>query len=100
MAMNETVVRGSEKAFADAARYGRDVLRVPAAKGRMLAASLRSALSTLVEIDGVSITDNELKALLARVSDAMLEGVVVCGPRGEIVFLNDNLCVMLGRTLD
>jgi PAS domain S-box-containing protein len=30
----------------------------------------------------------------------MLEGVLVCGPRGKITFVNENLCRMLGRTRD
>jgi len=62
------------------------------------ASSLNAAMRALLEADGSGVSDTQLKVLLARLTDAMLEGVVVCGGHGEITYVNDNLCHMLGRT--
>ena len=97
MGINETAPRGKEVVVPAAAPYRMDVMRVRP-QAHSLAASLREALCAPVEIDGAYITDKELKTLLPRVSEAMLEGIVLCGPRGEIVYLNDSLCQTLGRT--
>jgi two-component system NarL family sensor kinase len=39
-----------------------------------------------------------VKTQLARLCDAMLEGLVVCSASGSILFVNDNLCRMLGQS--
>lgn len=62
------------------------------------ASSLNAAMRALLEADGSGVSDTQLKVLLARLTEAMLEGVVVCGGHGEIAYVNDNLCHMLGRT--
>jgi PAS domain S-box-containing protein len=61
------------------------------------ATSLKEAMSVLLETDRRA-SDHHVKALLDRVNEAMLEGVLLYGPHGKITFVNDNLCHMLGRT--
>jgi PAS domain S-box-containing protein len=64
------------------------------------ASTLKGAMRAMLGAEGASPSDHQLKAVLARVSDAMLEGVVVCDARGDITYANDNLCQMLGYTSD
>lgn len=57
--------------------------------------SLRSAVRALL---GHDASDRRLKLVFGRLGEAMLEGIVVMGAAGEIVYANENLCRMLGRT--
>ena len=60
--------------------------------------SLRSALRALFETGGAKATDRRLKLVLGRLGEAMLEGIAIYGREGEIVYANENLCQMLGRS--
>jgi PAS domain S-box-containing protein len=69
--------------------------RAPKRSKPLAPRSLKSALRSLLG-DGAS--DRKLRLVLGRLSEAMLEGIVLFGGRGEITYANDNLCRMLGRT--
>jgi PAS domain S-box-containing protein len=98
MGINEAAFVGEAFTFSERAmsRLG----KVPrAGKGTSGASiSLNSAMRVLLERGGGADCDAQLKTVLADVSNAMLEGIVVCGTRGRILYVNENLCHMLGRT--
>lgn len=60
--------------------------------------SLHAAMHGLLLADGVGVSEREVKLLLARLSDAMLEGVAICNSAHQIVYVNPHLCRMLGRS--
>lgn len=62
--------------------------------------SLRGALQMLLEAEGSATYDRQLKVMLGRLSEVMLEGISVYSWQGEITYANDNLCHMLGHTRD
>ena len=59
--------------------------------------SLRAAMHGLLLVDGVGASRREVELLLARLVDAMLEGVAICDSAHRIVYVNHHLCRMLGR---
>jgi PAS domain S-box-containing protein len=93
MGISEAVLRRRAVAFSERPRHSIDA-------GRGAAVSLKAAMRALLEPGDRVACDMHLKTVLADVSDAMLEGVVVCGTRGMILYANENLCQMLGRTRD
>jgi PAS domain S-box-containing protein len=109
MAVNENCFGlGKRFPIADRSLYALDIPSVlhtsvadrVAKKPAPAPVSLKLAMRALLESGEAAVSDNELKTLLARVSDAMLEGVLVCGIRGDIRYVNDSLCQMVGRTHD
>src|SRR5687768_11718802 len=58
--------------------------------------SLRAAMRGLLQADGVGVSEREVKLLLARLSDAMLEGVAICDGAHRIVYVNPHVCRLLG----
>ncbi len=60
--------------------------------------SLRAAMRGLLQADGVGVSEREVTLLLARLSDAMLEGVAICDAAHRIVYVNPHVCRLLGRS--
>jgi PAS domain S-box-containing protein len=59
--------------------------------------SLHGVLRRLLGADPAGDRDQQLKAALAQVGEAMLEGLLVCASDGRIAYVNDNLCRLVGR---
>jgi PAS domain S-box-containing protein len=57
--------------------------------------SLREATRALFENDVAKVSETELNRILARVSDAVPAGLVLCGRRGEISYVNEYLMRLL-----
>ena len=71
---------------------GRAARRKPRAASR----SLRGALRELFAEETAAASSRRLKLVLGRLSEAMLEGIVLFGHDGDIVYANDGVCQMLG----
>jgi PAS domain S-box-containing protein len=76
------------------------VPRAARRKPRTASTSLRSALRTLFAGETAAASNRRRKLVLGRLSDALLEGIALFGRRGEIIYVNEGLCQMLGVTRD
>ena len=59
---------------------------------------LVAVVRNLLMESGAKDLETQPYLLLARMADAMLEGLTVCDPRGTVVYVNTSLCRMLGMT--
>ncbi|HEX6155991.1 MAG TPA: ATP-binding protein [Burkholderiales bacterium] len=109
MTINQSVVLGESVPVARRSLRALDITPVsprpakpqPAKRRRGAAAgSLRAAMRALLGSAGATPSERQLRMLLVRLGEAMLEGLAVYGPSGEIAYVNDNLCHMLGRSRD
>jgi PAS domain S-box-containing protein len=74
-------------------------LRVVPPVGGQSADPVAAVVRNLLKGDaGVQTSEMQACRLLARVADAMLEGLTVCDPSGTVVYVNTSLCRMLGMT--
>ena len=60
--------------------------------------SLAAAMRCLLRNDRVELAESQIQSLVGRVVDAMQEGLLICDERDMIVYVNDRLCQMLGRS--
>lgn len=59
---------------------------------------LAAAIRRLLRKDRAELTKSQIQFLVGRVVDAMQEGLLIWDERGIIVYVNERLCQMVGRS--